>query len=901
MVAYQMIYTACGKDKSGAFSVWAKSNEVTKVECDEIVKLMSYRKPKDAPYEPTEEQIKALFPKKYGYFILSSGRKCIAQSSYIGQVYSDLDGRSGNFIIHAYIFDNMDDNCPFGIVNTDIFKSELTYKEWHDDTVPESLPIADIDVKPYFNETEVNQYLNDANKVKVLASITQGVINSLNDSEHVVTFNSSEKEQKTIYSLLGLLLPKKLYEKATFSNQYSTQVEFSLANTGIEPTKIRNIFDGGYSSSFNFDDEIAAGNYAFNFERSLFAEVSLNRYVTDIIHTLKNKTLFETLKKVEQIDKLMQDLQCDVDTAICVYNAIINNFDWFKNVDEFTTTLNLLVNANYIDNIAYAKNVYSLIVKTKRWGFNSDTASVINYVYKNSDETVKDAIIYEVFNSLESFGVSKNQAPKIFVENLKSGLPFAFSDVYKAILRNNNISGLFINSNNPALVYAYFDMVCSILSSQPNTEVSQKLQQELLRIFKKTVASKNFETIKLYLERIKPLGQKAEEWVVYNSIPNLLSAQITNRDDLRFAFEMVLTLSSNETQYKFTENLIKNNLNSVDLIPVYLAVCKNNTRLFEQIEDSMKKVEEYKTFFIKKDAYVFKNTTPITAAALNRYFNDYYLKGYDSGIFLLKFKEYISAIESNQLKLKELFARYDYVAKLENNFGDVVHVIGYIEKEIYSIHMSELLKLHANQINKLGEINTRLQAISPNGTSKKYEILTTVLLLQGKLGKDVLLTAIENNKVYEKLSSQQLEFLVNSYLGLIIEVYVSLKNSNKIDARRAFVSLFYSIVIGINNYKTYFNKALEDVGGREYYDVMADIMAYAFNQSNQFADNLRKFVLGYVDSMKRGQYKKLFKKVEALLDETEYVAVGKYIDKYLDEHKSFFEKLFGKKKEEDDN
>lgn len=898
MFAYQMIYTACGKDKSGAFSVWAKSNEVTKAECDEIIKLMSYRKPKDAPYEPTQEQIKTLFPKKYGYFILSSGRKCVAQSSYIGQVYSDLDGRSGNFIIHAYVFDKMEDNCPFGIVNSEIFKSELTYKEWHDDSVPESLPVVDIDIKPYVNETEVNQYLSDANKVKVLASITQGVINSLHDSEHVVTFNSSEKEQKTIYSLLGLLLPKKLYEKATFSNQYSTQVEFSLANTGIEPTKIRNIFDGGYSSSFNFDDEIAAGNYAFNFERSLFADVSLNRYVTDIIHTLKTKTLFETLKKVEQIDKLMQDLQCDVDTAICAYNAIINNFDWFKSVDEFTTTLSLLVNANYIDNIAYAKNVYAMIVKPKRWGFNSNTVSLIDYVYKNSDETIKDAIIYEVFNSLDSFGVSTNQVPKAFLENLKSGLPFAFSDVYKAILRNNNVSGLFINSNNPSLVYAYFDIVCSILSSQPSTEVLQKMQQELLRIFKKVVATKNFETFRLYLERIKPLGQKTEDWVVCNSISNLLNAQITNREDLCFAFEIVLALSNNETQYKFTENLIKNNLNSVDLISVYLTVYKNNTRLFEQIEDGMKKIEEYKTFFIKKDAYVFKNTTPVTAQALNKYFNDYYLKGYDSGIFLVKFKEYISAIENNQLKLKELFTRYDYVAKLDNNFGDVVRVIGYIEKEIYSIPMNELLKLHENQINKLGEINTRLQAISPNATSKKYEILTTVLLIQGKLGKDSLLTCIENNKVYEKLSLQQLEFLANSYLGLIIEGYISLKDSNKIDTHKAFVSLFYSIV-GTNNYKSYFNKALEEVGGREYYDVMADIMSYAYNHTDQFAGRLRAFVEGYVDSMKRGEYKKLFKKVESLLDETEYFAVGKYVHKYLDKHKNFFEKLFGKKKTKD--
>lgn len=75
MKASQMIYTACGKDKSGAFSVWSKSADVTKAECDEIVKLMSYRKPNNVPYEPTEEELRIFFPKKYCYYNLSSGRK----------------------------------------------------------------------------------------------------------------------------------------------------------------------------------------------------------------------------------------------------------------------------------------------------------------------------------------------------------------------------------------------------------------------------------------------------------------------------------------------------------------------------------------------------------------------------------------------------------------------------------------------------------------------------------------------------------------------------------------------------------------------------------------------------------------------------------------------------------
>ena len=70
MKAYQMIYTACGKDRSGAFSVWSKSVNVTKEECDEIIKLMSYKRPLNAPYEPTEEELRKFFPSQYAYILL---------------------------------------------------------------------------------------------------------------------------------------------------------------------------------------------------------------------------------------------------------------------------------------------------------------------------------------------------------------------------------------------------------------------------------------------------------------------------------------------------------------------------------------------------------------------------------------------------------------------------------------------------------------------------------------------------------------------------------------------------------------------------------------------------------------------------------------------------------------
>ena len=188
-----MIYTACGKDKSGAFSVWAKSQEVSKQECDEIVKLMNYKKPRNAPYDPTPEEIKSLFPKKYAFFDLSTGRKCIAQSSYIGNVYSELDGRSGNFIIHAYVFDKLENVNPFFIFDSSDFKSELTYKEWHDDPVPEVLPAVDIDITINANNVGIQTLLSTIPS-EGFSMLLESVITCTETDGQVIFVDSEEKQ-----------------------------------------------------------------------------------------------------------------------------------------------------------------------------------------------------------------------------------------------------------------------------------------------------------------------------------------------------------------------------------------------------------------------------------------------------------------------------------------------------------------------------------------------------------------------------------------------------------------------------------------------------------------------------------------------------------------------------------
>lgn len=894
MLAYQMIYTACGKDKSGAFSVWAKSNEVDKKECDDIVKLMSYKKPKDAPYEPTPEEIKTLFPQKYGYFVLSSGRKCFAKSSYIGQVYSDLDGRSGNFIIHAYVFDSLDDCCPFGLPDADLFLRELTYKQWHDDPVPENLPPVNITIKDNLTEEGVKGYLKNSQNAEVFARILQSAIDCV-DSDKVITFNGTEEEQKTVYALLGKLLPEKYVEKLTFSNQYSTQSEYALLSSGVPPIKIRNVF-GGNSAAFNFADEIAAGNCAFDLTRSVYADVQVGTYVREIIETALTKSYFDTLKRVDEINSIIKKTNCSPDVACDISNFLAGNFGYFGTVNALTATLELVVNYKYKDSATCARALYNSVVTDKKWGFDSSMSQLLKLVYQYADTEQKTQILVDVLNRLGSFGISKNQSPKEFLNNLQRSFPLDYEELRNAMLYNKAIYQMFSEATDDCDTYVYLDTLVSMYEVNSNVSFRKKAQEEMLKVFKKAAKANDLSTFGLYLERIQPLGTQAEQYFVVNAFNRLFDGKVASEQDLKLAFKIAAGLKNTDNRLQFVAKIVKNNLNASYLMDVYLSECEKDKKLFEEVEKFLQNDKEAQVFFLKKNSYSFKIATTVTDKTLQKYFVDFYLKGYDDGTFYVKYKQYVATLTNDTSKLRELLSRYDVLSKLDDSFTDLLKLLRFIYDTILAIDVKELTKLNLVEINKITAIHKRLLAANPSFVSSKYDELFALLLLQGKFGKDTLYKAVADGSVYGKTVGGDMEKFAVSYFGCVIKVYVEVQQSRKLPSSIVLKSLIYPVVMSVRNFGDAFKAAFAEIDANSFYAFMADVMAYAFNQQDEFATKLRNFVTAYVEEAARSDNKKLFTKVKALLTAEEYSKVAVFIDGYNETHKSFFEKLFGKKK-----
>lgn len=115
------------------------------------------------------------------------------------------------------------------------FKTCLSYTEWHDNPAPDVLPVVELEANPSIDESTIRNMLSGSGKQNYF-SLLQAVINAAYSNE-TVTFNDTEENQIKVYSLIGTLLPSCLFAITTFSNQYSTQLDFTMSSFWYEARK----------------------------------------------------------------------------------------------------------------------------------------------------------------------------------------------------------------------------------------------------------------------------------------------------------------------------------------------------------------------------------------------------------------------------------------------------------------------------------------------------------------------------------------------------------------------------------------------------------------------------------------------------------------------------------------
>lgn len=528
MLASQIIYTACGKTKQGDFDTWSKSTDITPEEEEEICTNMSYKRLPSHPKYPTEEEIREIFPKKFSYFMLSTGRYCLAMSTYVGKVYSDSDGRSGNYVMHGYVFDKPESLVPVNYFENKIFKSSFSYEDWHDADAPESLPRIEIpDSVDGISDDELREFFTPA-RLECLKLLVQAVRNSLT-TDSKVTFNDHHANIPYWYKGISLCIPESLQNTLTFCTFYTPgSTKISLDPNAIDTAvKIRNVHpERPGSPQFIYGIEAADGNYAFDFEAGILPSgLTVTNFVDRIVEYVVSDT--DSLKKiVEHVGEICDRCNVDPDTAINV--SFLLDGDMAALNDDYSLIKSLIgiFERCYPDKLADTADViYNYAIRDGHWELSSDIAYFYDFITENATVVGKSEMVELYLDNLEAFGVCECDNELDFCSSVKSCAPFSnWSYLEEYLLSNDGFKHckeLFAESsvNSFLIFHTYINALSRFMSNDEyKKKIALYVATEMRRAIQKDVQNNSTSEIGIRYMVIEAAGKNYSTTVIKNAL-----------------------------------------------------------------------------------------------------------------------------------------------------------------------------------------------------------------------------------------------------------------------------------------------------------------------------------------------------------------------------------------------
>jgi len=771
MLVSQYIYTACGKDRNGAFSVFSKSKDITEEESSEIREIMMYKTPPGLPFEPTEAEIEEKFPKKFGYFLLSSGRACLAHVCYVGQVYSDLDSRWGNYIIHAFVFKKTNNISPYSLIGHDIFKRGLTRKEWHDDAIPDSLPPVEIPENGVMlSADEISSFFNEDrwNKLKVLI---EAIINST--AENCLHFNDDHKNIKYWLKILSLCLPKEMQNNISICSHFTNSIVPGNASSRIQ---IRiNRPDGG---QFNCSQEAQRGNLAFDFAQNTAPDLSPKKYAQTIVKLAK-VSAFEAVKFVSNINNVMNTYHVNINEAADLINLLNEDYAEFADVDNFYDTIMLA------DRVSYEVKTIAekLTAKKHSFTFNSQQQlSVYAFVFKNiSSINTRVSIIRIIISNSDRLGISSGGAV-VFRDELKSKAGFIFDNYYDYLKSDKGLTDYITqNSNSFARLFVAFDYL-ACLPSLKNAFQAKNFTGTEETLACKTIMDaaykrKSLQDIDILIKSANAsVNNLGVEWLCI-VVNNSLSAD-AKPANLQFAFDILRRVQpKNDFAGGYLLNLIKTSSGQDEFVKIYMNSEKDNKEFFAKFENDHKNDSLMKDFSIKKDAYYF-TTQPLSVQALRDYFNKYYVKGADTGLFVRRLGEYLRSVKEDK-KTSEcitLLNEFKFQAEAEKFAPPVLTAL---LDAVFSQNYEDLFRLFDKRQDVFNKLLDAYNTVTKEGSGLKQDTSEKINLIQFgriiekydfKVKNDILtLFYSKEQKDAEELSGYIQKINSNGNINLLIE------------------------------------------------------------------------------------------------------------------------------------
>lgn len=492
--ASQLIYTSWpnGNSPKKGYMVYSKSSDITAEEEAEIVPTFRYVAPQGLPFAPTMEQVKDLFPVMYGYVKLTSGRYVIAKSTYIGQDYSK---RYGNYIIHAFVFDENPESLVLPLFDSHVFRTCLTPSELSAPKAPDFLPKVSLNDEM----APLPPFQGDS---KFLASLLDIVRETFQNGKKVNLY-LEKKEIDDVLKYLFYALPKPLKEKFFFTSFSSGDAKLLNVLVRLKSS----------ASSGPMNPMLVSVNKD-NYHNVLKREPdSSSQYFVETL--CKDPSLLDAIEK-ELTSYVVNHVAENYDDAVLLKKT--KNGD-FSMMTSYETLVKYLPSLNKLCSPMMLEKLYQ--------------HSLVSFASRKKD-------IFELFYPL----LPSSKKEEIFVDYLNLNQPQAFSSFLKKVIHTpiremalKTLDGFF--TQNPSLYdqdsyTPVFDEMFPLLSPDRQSEILMGLfdsefekpspvyQNHYLPLIKKRFASDKDFALSAYEQKkgtvSTPEGKKALNNLFYDMV-----------------------------------------------------------------------------------------------------------------------------------------------------------------------------------------------------------------------------------------------------------------------------------------------------------------------------------------------------------------------------------------------
>jgi len=908
MLVSQYIYTACGKERTGAFSIFSKSRDITAEESAEIREVMMYKTPSGLPYEPTEQEIENLFPKKYGYFFLSSGRVCLAQACYVGRVYSELDGRFGNYIIHAFVFKKACDFSPYSFIEHALFKRMLTRKEWHDDPIPDELPQIEIpESGGTLSVNEVTFFLNEDRKEK-LKLLIEAIINS--SGENPVLFYDEPKNQKYWLKLLSLCLPKIMQNSIGFCTHFTNTLI-----PGNISSRIQIRINQPESPQFNYTQEAQRGRYVLDFSQSIVSEsLKPGKYAERIVKLLSSG-IFEAVKLVDNINRIMSNYSVSIGEALDL--MLINSADYsdFRNADEIYNAILTSDRIGY-ETQSIANNFW---INKPRFNFNvQQNLWIYDFIYKNSSVTdTRIKIIKTIIDNAEQFGVRTYNAA-VFNDELNSKAKFIFTNYLDYLKEGGLINYVKLNQNSFAKLFIAFDFLTNLpmVKNSFQTRNNKTLEEKtaVINIMVSAFNRKSISDLDLLIDSANSNIDNFGTELLSVLVQSVINSNI-NITSVQFAFDILQRLHpKTDFACSYLLYLIKTMSGQNGFTEAYINAQDNNPDFYTLFENKYKHESLMLDFCRIKDVYRFANQ-PLTLKVLKEYFDKYYAVGDDQGIFIKRLNEYVYSIQPEK-RINECISILDTMKLPPDADRELLSPVHYIVLEaIFSLPYDKIHNFYGKQ-EGFDRINELYDTVANKEDSVKQEIRELIMVMRcgrilekydfrknidalsffGKTQTDDVDNLASNFGIID--SEKSINTFIDYYFQPVANIlFLGATDSGNFDYDGVLERVFGKIIVKGNLEKltdNIFSRAKKSKANPIAF-LLHIFRKHFMDSPNPFEKKLGDIAENYFKKVSSGERKRIFSELLSLAEPTEAIQFKRYFEEFNKTNKGGLFDFFKKK------